>query len=150
LQINFPDIFENNSFAISLSSFLLFALIPGLTEEILFRGIIFKGFRFQYNFIFSAVTSSLFFAIIHFSFFSWGHTFIIGLFLAYLYEKNGLISCMIFHIAFNSFGISFGMNDAFMRLLDWSPPSLKYAIFPIIITLSIFMLRVKKTTESDL
>jgi len=147
LEINFPDIFENNSFAISLSSFLLFALIPGLTEEILFRGIIFKGFRFQYNFIFSAVTSSLFFAIIHFSFFSWGHTFIIGLFLAYLYEKNGLISCMIFHIAFNSFGISFGMNDAFMRLLDWSPPSLKYAIFPIIITLSIFMLRVKKTTE---
>ena len=44
-KVEFPTIFESNQTASYISYFLLFAIIPGFTEEVLFRGIIFKGLR---------------------------------------------------------------------------------------------------------
>jgi len=116
-KIEFPIIFEQNLFVSQMSYFLLFALIPGVVEEVLFRGVIFKGLRNQYSFIISSIVSSLMFSIIHFSMFKWGHTFFIGLLLAYVYEKRGLKACILFHIAFNTFGLLFGLNQTFSSLI---------------------------------
>lgn len=116
-SIEYPNIFESTDFLSGIGTFLLFALIPGIAEELLFRGIIFKGLRQQYNFKISMILSSIFFAVIHFSMFKFGHTFILGLVLAYIYEKRGMISCVVMHILFNSFGLLFGLNDTFKSLI---------------------------------
>jgi membrane protease YdiL (CAAX protease family) len=117
-SVEFPKIFETGDFLSGTGTFLLFALIPGIAEELLFRGIVFKGLRQQYNFKISMILSSILFAIIHFSMFKFGHTFILGLVLAYIYEKRGMFSCIIMHIVFNSFGLLFGLNPTFQSLIS--------------------------------
>lgn len=112
-NFQFPQIFKNDEFISYAGVFLLFALIPGFMEELLFRGIIYKGLKAQYNFKISMILSAIFFAIIHFSMFRFGHSFLMGLVFAYIYEKRGLFSCIIMHILFNSFGLLFAINETF-------------------------------------
>lgn len=142
-KVDFPPLFEDNMFATVLSSILLFAVIPGFTEEVLFRGVIFKGFRNQYNFLISTIVSSVMFAVIHFSMFKWGHTFIAGLILAYVYEKKGLISCILFHMAFNFFGVVFAMNKSASSLFEDVGMAQKLLLTPLILGGIYFLLRVK-------
>lgn len=117
LNIEFPKLFGTGTVLTSLSYFLIFVLIPGITEEILFRGLIYKALRGQFGIRASTIISSLMFAIIHLSLFRWGHTFILGIFLAYIYEKKGLRFCILFHMFFNAFGVFFSLNPSFQSLL---------------------------------
>ncbi|MDB9786508.1 ABC transporter permease subunit [Bacteriovoracaceae bacterium] len=139
-KVDFPTIFETNVFVTNVGYFLLFAVIPGFTEEILFRGIIFKGLRSQYSFMISMIVSSVLFAIIHFSMFKWGHTFAVGLFLAVIYEKRGLLSCILFHTLFNSFGLLFGLNESFSSLVTNSTTLQRSFFIPISLVLVYFLI----------
>lgn len=116
-KFDFPDIFTKGTLSAGIGYFLLFALIPAVSEEILFRGIIFKSFRKQYSFLIATVLSSVLFAIIHFSLFKWGHTFVGGLFLAYLYEKKGLFAAIFMHLVFNSTALWLGMSDIGIQVM---------------------------------
>ncbi|MBT3983308.1 MAG: CPBP family intramembrane metalloprotease [Bacteriovoracaceae bacterium] len=143
-EIDFPVIFESNQFASLASYFLLFAVIPGFSEEILFRGIIFKGLRSQYSLPIAVILSSVFFAVIHFSMFKWGHTFAVGIFLAIMYEKRGLISCIFFHICFNSFGLLFGMNQDLSSFVSGMSTTGRLIIVPVALVFSYFLIVPKR------
>lgn len=145
LKVKFPEVFGSNQFASGFSYFLLFAVIPAFCEEILFRGIIFKGFRNQYSFLIAATLSSLFFAIIHFSLFKWGHTFIGGFLMAYIYEKRGLLNAILFHLLFNSFGLLFGFSKNFAKLIFEGSAFLNGSVF--IAALLIIILILKSDTS---
>ncbi|MCF8059234.1 MAG: ABC transporter permease subunit [Bacteriovoracaceae bacterium] len=149
-KVDFPPIFESNQFVSILGYFLLFAVIPGFVEEILFRGIIFNGFRKQYSFLISTIVSSLLFGIIHFSMFKFGHTFVIGLFLAFVYEKRGLFSCIAFHTLFNSFGLIFGLNDFSSKLIASATPIHCWIIIPSALVLSSFLIVSKKNDPNEI
>ena len=97
-----PKLFAENSGPYLLGYLLIFALFPAITEELLFRGIIFQGLRNQYHFALAAILSALFFSLIQFSLSRFIYIFIIGLILAYLHEKRGLTSCIIFRLFFSS------------------------------------------------
>lgn len=82
--------------------FLCLGLIIPLTEEFMFRGVLFKRFREQGGFFRSALISSLLFALTHSNVVQLLYSFILGMFLAYVYEKYGSFKApAVLHIAAN-------------------------------------------------
>ena len=135
----FPDLLGDEFFSSNVGNFFIFAVIPGFTEEVLFRGIIFKGLRNQYSFLISMIISSLFFSIVHLSMFRLGHTLIAGLLLAYIYEHKGLLSAMFFHLAFNSYGIYFGQNESINSFINDTSTVEKFALVPLLTLLVLIL-----------
>lgn len=70
------------------ASFLLYGAIMPFLEEVLFRQIIFGTLRNRFSFAVSAVVSSLCFGIYHMNVVQFIYAFLMGLILAYVYEKD--------------------------------------------------------------
>lgn len=85
---------------------IVVALVGPILEEIVFRKVIFGAFFKRFNFIISALLSSVVFAIVHFDF---THLLIytaIGFTFSYLYVKTGRILVPIAaHVAVNGYAI---------------------------------------------
>jgi len=100
-------------FPISLHHYLLSIFFGAFTvpivEEIIFRGILFKWIRYRLDLFYSSILSSLIFTMVHPP--GAGNPlqiFIIGLILAWLYEKTGsLWPSIALHCCNNFVGISF-------------------------------------------
>jgi len=71
--------------------FLVAALVPGICEEITFRGLIQEGIRATYGPKAAVVITSILFAAIHLSIWNFAALVIIGMFLGILKEKTGSI-----------------------------------------------------------
>ncbi|MFW5879523.1 MAG: type II CAAX prenyl endopeptidase Rce1 family protein, partial [bacterium] len=142
-EIKFPNLFENATTVSLIGNLFLFALIPAITEEILFRGIIFKGLRYQYSFLVSSSVSAILFGIIHFSLFKWGHTFILGLILAYIYEKKGMYSAIVFHLFFNAFALM-AAHFNLINIISSSTPNVFGISFIILVMIAILGFKARK------
>ncbi len=82
-------------------------LIP-VSEEMMFRGILFKRFRESQGFWYSAVCSSIFFALIHTNATQTVSAFLLGLMLAYLYERFGSFKApVLLHVTMNASSLVF-------------------------------------------
>jgi membrane protease YdiL (CAAX protease family) len=83
------------------ASFLMIILAP-IAEEILFRGIIYNSMRQKHQMWSALLFSSLIFAFVHGQLIHFGEIFIMGLLLAYLYERTkSLVPSIVLHIAVN-------------------------------------------------
>ena len=81
-------------------------LIIPIAEELMFRGVLFKRCREQMSFYGAAISVSCFFALIHGSITQLIYTLILGMFLAYFYEKYGSLKApVLLHILVNSVSI---------------------------------------------
>lgn len=77
-------------------------VIP-VAEEMMFRGILFRRYREKKRFWYSAVCSSLIFALIHGNMTQMIYAFLLGLMLCYLYEKYASLKAPVFlHIILNT------------------------------------------------
>lgn len=77
-------------------------IIVPIAEELLFRGIIFKRLRESANFMPAALITTVFFTMIHSNLPQMIYTFVLGMFLAYVYEKYGSFKApAILHICVN-------------------------------------------------
>ena len=77
-------------------------VIP-LAEEFMFRGVLYKRYRERQNFWYSAIGSSILFSLMHVSMTQMFYTFLLGLMLAYVYEKFGSFCApLILHILMNT------------------------------------------------
>lgn len=95
---------------------VLGVLIP-VSEEMMFRGILFKRFRERQRFWYSAVCSSVFFAFMHTNVTQAIYAFLLGLMLSYLYEKTGSIKApVLLHIVLNSGSVVFTQLGVFWWL----------------------------------
>jgi len=81
-------------------------VVAPVTEELIFRGFIFKGFRNKLGFLLAAIISSALFGIAHGQLNVAVDTFILGMFLCFLYEKSKSIWLPIALHAFKN-GIAF-------------------------------------------
>lgn len=82
-------------------------LIP-VSEEMMFRGILFKRFRERQGFWYSAVCSSIFFAFMHMNVTQTIYAFLLGLMLSYFYEKTGSFKApVLLHIVMNTGSVIF-------------------------------------------
>ena len=107
-----PDNFEElmpDKFTPSLLlwTYLTVTIIVPITEEIIFRGILYKAFRQRWSVRLSIIISSAIFALIHMEFYRFIPLMFIGAVAAYLLEKTKSIYIpIIFHAAINAMSIS--------------------------------------------
>jgi membrane protease YdiL (CAAX protease family) len=87
-----------------------------IVEEILFRGILFRGFRSRWGFPSAAIVSAILFGLVHYDVGARAidnlllvlPLTVVGFGLSWLYERRAnLLACMAAHAAFNTVGFFF-------------------------------------------
>lgn len=79
-------------------AFMKVAVVAPLVEELIFRGIIFNGFRRNYSSVFAVFMSALLFALFHLNPWQFPATFMLGLLLGYIMLKtNNILLAIIGH-----------------------------------------------------
>ena len=85
-----------------LIEFIAVVIIAPITEEIIFRALMYKTVKKTAPAWFAAIFSSVIFGIAHLNPISFVYTSLLGLMLIYLYEKTGSVTApMLLHIGFN-------------------------------------------------
>ena len=88
---------------------LLMAVFPGIVEELIFRGVLFRYLR-RYGFFFAAFISSLIFGLVHMNFRQLIFAGTMGFLLCIVYEKTGHLWCsMLLHFLNNSYALVMDM-----------------------------------------
>lgn len=86
-------------------SILALSILPGIVEEVLFRGVIYSGLR-KARPIKGILLTALFFGIAHMNFNQFSYAFALGLILGLLLEaSDSIYSCMLLHTAFNGVSV---------------------------------------------
>lgn len=81
----------------------LMAVYGPLCEEIVFRGVMFRGYKKQGSLFGAIMLSALTFGLIHMNFNQMAYAFVIGIFLGLLVEATGsLWSSVLYHFIFNA------------------------------------------------
>ncbi len=113
VQLAFYDERYQQTAQISYSAGILvqiigLGIISPVAEELMFRGILYKRFRERQEFRYSAAWSALLFALMHSNMTQMIYTFLLGLLLAYLYEKFGSLRApALLHILLNTGSVVF-------------------------------------------
>ena len=91
-----------------LAPLLFFAtIVAPISEEVMFRGLLFRVLRDKGGFFMAAIISSLLFTLLHDSVASWGPLMVLGMLLAWVYHRSGsLLASIALHFAFNTAMIS--------------------------------------------
>lgn len=93
---------------------LLLGIVVPLAEEMMFRGLLFRRYRERQRFWYSAVCSSVFFALMHTNTTQSVYAFLLGLMLAYVYDKFGSLKAPVFlHMVLNTCSVIFTELGAF-------------------------------------
>ncbi len=96
---------DTSGFVFLLTLFSTAILAP-VAEEIFFRGFIYSGLRGRIGVIGAMLASTFFFTTLHFSLDAFVPIFVLGLFLAWLYEKTGsLYPGIILHASNNAIAV---------------------------------------------
>jgi len=99
--------------------FLLLAVSPGITEELVFRGVFLGLLRRVGSTRRAVLLSSAFFALIHLSVFRFAPTFLVGAVLALLVLRTGsLFPAMLAHATYNGFAVLADRFDVVESALD--------------------------------
>ena len=82
------------------------AIVAPFTEELFFRGFLFKGLRQKYGWINALMFSSIIFALFHGQIATLIPTFLLGALFAYMYQRTeSVLPGMILHFTVNSMGV---------------------------------------------
>ena len=89
-----------------LAAFFFIAVSAPVCEELVFRGVVYRGYRKSGTLLQAAVFSALLFAIGHMNFNQATYAFVIGIILVLLVEATGSIwASVIYHIVFNGHSV---------------------------------------------
>lgn len=103
----YMELMENAGLAndITLLMMIYSVLLAPISEEIVFRGVIYRIARREFPFWFANLIQALLFGIFHMNPLQGCYTFILGLVLGYICEKGGTIyHVILFHMLFNLWG----------------------------------------------
>ena len=151
----FQALFETKGYAVdnaipmqdkmsgSLGFFLLglivYALLPAIAEELVFRGIIQKGLSSRYNAFTTIFLSSVMFVLMHGSLQQTLYQFVLGIMLGYLAHVGGsIIYSMILHFLNNALVVVFSCFDI-VGYISGSD-TIYYNIFSVIFPFMLFIL----------
>jgi uncharacterized protein len=89
-------------------------VVAPITEELLFRGLLFRSIRDRAGFWVGAIVSAVVFGLAHYEPDAWQNTLLLqstmvftGLALAWIYQRRGnLLPCIAAHMMFNAIGIT--------------------------------------------
>ena len=92
-------------------SVVAFAVVPAVVEEFVFRGVIFKSLS-KKDVRGAVIVSSLFFAVLHFSFGSVMYGFLFGVIFAWVYHvTDSIIYPIAMHMTFNTINVYLSYAD---------------------------------------
>ena len=102
------------------------ALVIPITEEVIFRGIVFAGLRSAFSLPFALILQALIFSAAHFNIVQGVYVFIPGLVLGLVYHWcRSLPASILFHAAFNATSLALsggGLNSSVLiQVLIFSP-----------------------------
>ena len=81
-----------------------------LAEEIFFRGVAYAGWRREHGVRRATIGSAVLFAVIHFSLLGLVPIFLLGLWLAWLYERTrSLLASIVLHATFNAISVALAL-----------------------------------------
>ena len=95
----FENLTGNQNIVISL---IIIAVIPGIFEEMLFRGLFVTGFSRTYSLRTTIIMSAFLFSLIHLNPWQSINTFFFGLILAWMYIRTGSLLAPVFMHFFNN------------------------------------------------
>ncbi|MFH0134366.1 CPBP family intramembrane glutamic endopeptidase [Variovorax sp. VaC1] len=102
----------------SIAAMLAVCVVAPVLEEMLFRGIVLRGFLRRYSRSQAMVMSALLFGAAHLNIYQFVVGFVLGMVLAWLYERtHSLIPCIALHATYN--GTTLLLGDR----LGVAPPS---------------------------
>lgn len=100
----------------SLISFILIVIIAPLSEELIFRGIIFEKAKKGLSFLAANILQALLFGIMHGNIIQGIYTFILGLILGAIYTKRkSILAAIYLHFVINLSGVILDK----LSLIDW-------------------------------
>ena len=110
-------VFQEDRPAVLALTVLLACLIGPVTEELLFRGVVYPVIRHRTSRLIAMLVSGGLFALVHTNLLGFLPIMLLGCVLAYLYERTGsLASPLAVHILHNTFLMSLAL--VFRRLLE--------------------------------
>jgi membrane protease YdiL (CAAX protease family) len=81
----------------------IIGVLPGVLEEVLFRGVIYSGYRRRYGFWWAALLSAILFGAVHLNPWQFLSAAVLGVFFAFLVEETeSLLLPMLMHFIYNS------------------------------------------------
>lgn len=129
---------------------LCLGVIGPVAEELLFRGIVFRRLREYTEFKIAAICSSLFFLSIHSNMLQMAYTFVLGMFLAYVYEKYGSIKApILLHISVNMVSL-ICTEFMILDLLFVLPKLMAFSIVFCVFVGTVMFVTIKKIEEKPL
>ena len=101
-------------------SLISIVILPAVVEELLFRGLIFKGLK-QYGKVFSITISALIFSIYHMSIDQIIYPFLMGLlFGVIMYKENNILYCIAVHFTNNFVSLTLSYLDISLAFNHWT------------------------------
>ena len=128
-ELNTPNYF------ISLISLVI---LPAICEELLFRGLIFKGLK-PYGKVFSIIMTSLIFSLYHMSIDQTIYPFLIGLLLSVImYKENNILYCIAIHFTNNFLSLTLSYFNINLSFNHWTYILIAIILFIAFITTMLY------------
>jgi membrane protease YdiL (CAAX protease family) len=89
-------------------SLFLFAVTPGICEELFFRGMVMNAYEKRFGFKWAGIISAILFGLFHYNIFNLAGPIVLGIFFAYLVQiTDSIYASMIAHAVNNGVAIMF-------------------------------------------
>lgn len=126
LVVTLSEEMSGNSFFLNL---ILMAVIPAISEEFVFRGVLFHTYR-KYSVLYGIIISGVLFGFMHMNFNQFSYVFVLGIIFALLIEATGSIyTTMIAHFIVNGNSVlSMAISNLMARLGQSSQVALQNQI----------------------
>lgn len=133
-----------------LVSLLTYVLIPAVCEELLFRGLIFKGLKNHSN-VLAIVLSALMFAIFHMSYQQLVYPILMGLLLGVImcYENN-IIYCIAVHLINNFLSLTTSFLNINLIFNHWAYILLAVVLLLIFLGVVLYFVFKQKNVKQKL
>jgi membrane protease YdiL (CAAX protease family) len=129
----------SNSFAFFMFGLLVYALLPAIAEELIFRGVILKSLSSRYTGFVAITLSSIMFVLMHGSLQQTLYQLVMGIMLGYLaYVGGSIIYSILLHFLNNALVIVFSCFDVVGYISGQE--TIYYNIFSVIFPFMLFIL----------
>lgn len=99
---------------IPLMMLIYSVIFAPISEELIFRGVIFRIAKRAFPFWIANIIQAFLFGVFHQNMLQGCYTFVLGLFLGYICEKSSIYHVIFFHILFNLWGTN--ASDIFSNI----------------------------------
>ncbi len=131
-------------------SIISMVILPAIAEELIFRGIIFKGLQKHSN-TFAIIVSAVMFALFHLSLEQTIYPILMGIVLAVIMcHENNIIYCIAIHFVNNFITLTLKYFNISLVFKHWSYYLVALVCAVIFITLSIFIIKKLKTSKQKI